>query len=91
MREALKVCVCVCTHACEKVVGMCAGECVCARAAFVNQPVSSGEEGCAGAHVDAWLVGLGRRARVILVMGVCRARVWAMKAVVLGAACSWGQ
>ena len=30
VREALK-CVCVCTHACEKVVGMYAGECVCVR------------------------------------------------------------
>lgn len=35
MREALKVC--VRAHACEKVVRMCVGECVCA--AFVNESV----------------------------------------------------
>lgn len=35
VREALKVC--VRAHACEKVVRMCVGECVCA--AFVNESV----------------------------------------------------
>lgn len=65
------MCVCVCTHACEKVVG-CVRECVCARAAFVNQPVrAAGREGVVQGRTDV-ARGFGKESPcVILVMGVC--------------------
>ena len=56
---------CVCTHACEKVVGMYAGECVCARARCICESVCEQWRGrlCRGART--WLVGLGRRAHAL--------------------------
>lgn len=43
---------CARAHACEKVVRMCVGECVCV--AFVNESVREGEDGKQCTSVGLW-------------------------------------
>ena len=83
---------CVCTHACEKVVGMYAGECVCARCICETACEQRRGRLCRGARTR--LKGLGRRACALsLCTGVCvRAGGVGHEAVVLGVvhACGGG-